>query len=308
MSYQKLLQQMIGVTLVMLLLVGCGAPAATPTPAVIVVTTASQPTPTPVPPTATPVPPTATPAPPTPTPIPSCPATIVSKNGIVLEIANVYFEEYHSSTVGIQTYPDWLDRLELYTELITIEIPFDTIIEMQRVTGRTFTVTLLSGETLEGRIGKYYEGKSHPITLFRGQTTVHGYASEWEEDFVNFTSVIFSRDEQGATLADVTAEDGSTIQISEPQCERTSRSPFSGTSPRESMGFQIGDSTLQIPLADIAKLMVGEEETTLTLRNGEELIGHIAPGYYLSGETTVFGLSAFFHASLSTEISSVVFH
>ena len=32
MSYQKLLQQVIGVTLLMLLLVGCGAPAATPTP------------------------------------------------------------------------------------------------------------------------------------------------------------------------------------------------------------------------------------------------------------------------------------
>ena len=45
MSYQKLLQQMIGMTLVLLLLVGCGTPAATP-----------------VPPTATPVPPTATPA------------------------------------------------------------------------------------------------------------------------------------------------------------------------------------------------------------------------------------------------------
>ena len=46
MSNQKLLQQMIGVTLVMLLLVGCGAPAATPVP----------PTPTPIPPTPTPTP------------------------------------------------------------------------------------------------------------------------------------------------------------------------------------------------------------------------------------------------------------
>ena len=54
MSNQKLLQQMIGVTLVMLLLAGCGAPAATP-----------------VPPTATPVPPTPTPIPPTPTTIPT---------------------------------------------------------------------------------------------------------------------------------------------------------------------------------------------------------------------------------------------
>ena len=68
MSYQKLLQQMIGVTLVMLLLVGCGAPTATPI--VIVVTATPQPTAMPVPPTATPVPPTATPIPPTATPVP----------------------------------------------------------------------------------------------------------------------------------------------------------------------------------------------------------------------------------------------
>jgi hypothetical protein len=42
MSHQKLLQQMIGVTLVMLLLVGCGVPATTPTAVVIVVTATSQ--------------------------------------------------------------------------------------------------------------------------------------------------------------------------------------------------------------------------------------------------------------------------
>ena len=70
MSYQKLLQQMIGVTLVVLLLAGCGAPAATPTPV--------PPTPMPTPTltlTATPTPTptlTATPTPPpTPTPTPN---------------------------------------------------------------------------------------------------------------------------------------------------------------------------------------------------------------------------------------------
>lgn len=83
MSYQKLLQQMIGVTLVMLPLVGCGAPVAMPTPdrvatgvaeaeAIAATLTAEAPTTTPtaiatdtpVPTeTPTPVPPTATPTP-----------------------------------------------------------------------------------------------------------------------------------------------------------------------------------------------------------------------------------------------------
>jgi hypothetical protein len=68
MSTLKLIQQMIGLTLVLLLLSGCGTPAATPAPLMIT-------TPTPVPPTATPtpMPPTAPPAstPPTTTPTPS---------------------------------------------------------------------------------------------------------------------------------------------------------------------------------------------------------------------------------------------
>ena len=79
MSCQKLLQQMVGMTLVMLLLVGCGAPAATPVseaPAATATPVPPTATPTPVPPTPTPtpVPPTATPTPvpptATPTPVP----------------------------------------------------------------------------------------------------------------------------------------------------------------------------------------------------------------------------------------------
>lgn len=71
MDYQRLLQQVIGMALVMSLLIGCGAPAATPTPV--------PPTPTPVPPTPTPIPPTATAAPevPTPTTVPTEIPTIV---------------------------------------------------------------------------------------------------------------------------------------------------------------------------------------------------------------------------------------
>ena len=64
MSYQKLLRQMIGVTLVMLLLVGCGAPPATPTseaPAATSTPAPSVATPTPAP-TSTPLPPTTSPA------------------------------------------------------------------------------------------------------------------------------------------------------------------------------------------------------------------------------------------------------
>jgi hypothetical protein len=174
MSYQKLLQQMIGVTLVMLLLVGCGAPAATPTPVVIVVTATPQPTPTPivivvtatpqptptpVPPTATPVPPTATPVPPTstpipptatpvpPTPTPTVVASIVSKDGEALDITDVHLEEYStwSFKTGGYNDPFSIEWLELSTNLLTVQIPPDKIKRIERANGEgeKFTVTLV---------------------------------------------------------------------------------------------------------------------------------------------------------------------
>ena len=78
MSHSKLLQQLVGMMLIVLFLVGCGTPAATPVPEAPTTTPMPEPptaTPTPVPPTRTrtPIPPTATPTltptvPPTPAP------------------------------------------------------------------------------------------------------------------------------------------------------------------------------------------------------------------------------------------------
>jgi len=67
MSYRKLFGSAVGLTLVMLFLVGCGAPEPpTPTPILPTATPTQEPptaTPTPIPPTATPTPIPSTPAP-----------------------------------------------------------------------------------------------------------------------------------------------------------------------------------------------------------------------------------------------------
>ncbi len=87
MGSTKLLQQMFGLTLVVLLLAGCGAAQTVPTATPVLPTTtptAMPPTATPVPPTTTPtpVPPTATPtAVPTPTRVPLTAATVISARG-----------------------------------------------------------------------------------------------------------------------------------------------------------------------------------------------------------------------------------
>lgn len=95
MSRQKLLQQVVGATLVIVFLVGCGAPAATPMSEATAATStlvpsAATPTSKPPTPTPTPVPPTPTPIPPTPTPT-AIPASFT----ITGRIANLgEFSEY----------------------------------------------------------------------------------------------------------------------------------------------------------------------------------------------------------------------
>jgi len=235
-------------------------------------------------------------------------ASIVSKDGTVFDIADVHFEEYYSESVGSKTYPEYIRGLELYTNLTTVEIPFDTIERIERGTEGKFTVTLLTGERLEGKMGRRDEAEFFLSTQsFKGQMTVHGYSSEFEAPIASIASMVFSRDEQGDILMAVTTEDGNTTEISEPWCLRRARSPFRGTWNKDYLKFQVSLSTLEIPLVDIATVVIGEEETTLTLRSGEELVGKIPSGNYLSGRTTVIGLPAFFYASLDDEIKSVTF-
>jgi hypothetical protein len=108
MSYQKLLQQMIGVTLVMLFLVGCGAPPATPVseaPAATSTPVHSVATPTPEPPTAmpTPVPPTPTP---TSTPLPptTSPALSPGESVIIGTVDGLATEFDQRGYVGIHEF------------------------------------------------------------------------------------------------------------------------------------------------------------------------------------------------------------
>ena len=109
MSYQKLLQQMIGVMLVMLLLVGCGAPPATlvsEAPAATYTPVPSATTPTPIPPTATPtpIPPTATstPIPPTHTPTPAG----ITISGLITSLEKVTPYLTESSYLQLVLLPD----------------------------------------------------------------------------------------------------------------------------------------------------------------------------------------------------------
>jgi hypothetical protein len=114
MGYQELLRQIIGVTLVMLLLVGCGAPAATPVseaPAATSTPVSSAATSTPEPPTATPtpLPPTATstPVPPTPTPTPVPPTPTPKKTIVIVKVSPEVMKELSS----------WDERIVFFTSV-----------------------------------------------------------------------------------------------------------------------------------------------------------------------------------------------
>ena len=321
---------MIGVTLVMLLLVGCGAPAATPTPVVIVVTVTPQPTPTPIVivvtatpqptptpvlPTATPVPPTSTPIPPTatpaaPTPTPTVVASIVTKDGEVVDITDVRLEKYStwSSKMGGYNKAFSVEWLELSTNRTTVQIPSDKIKRIERASGEgeKFTVTLVSGQSLEGRMGRHAEATFLRCFALEGKTTVEGYSAQSQTPFREIASVDF-RQEQGHVLATVTTDDGNKTEVSEPGCRMEARPDWSGTSSTPTLEFRVGTSTLKIPFVDVAKIDIGAEEPMLTLRSGKEIAGRPAGTYYLSGKTTVSGLPASFYASFG-DLKSVTFH
>ncbi len=89
MSYQKLLQWVIGSTLVVLLLVRCGAPPATPV----------APT---IPPTATPIPSTATPVPPTDTPTPKPPTATPTETFTLATSAEEIVGTWHKRSLYIR--------------------------------------------------------------------------------------------------------------------------------------------------------------------------------------------------------------
>jgi hypothetical protein len=141
---------------------------------------------------------------------------------------------------------------------------------------------------------------------FESMTTVEGYPAQFRIPFSEIASVDF-RQEQGHVLGTVTTDDGSETEISEPGCLIEAEPDWSGTSGTKTLEFTVGTSTLEIPFVDVAKIEIGAEETVLTLRSGKEIAGQPAESYYLSGKTTVSGLSASFYAPLR-RLKSVTFH
>ncbi len=99
MKHTRCLAQMIGLTLVVLLLAACGGPEPTATPI--------PPTPTPVPPTPTPLPPTPTPVPPTPTPIPPTPTTAPTEE---LTEWDLFFISDGSGFGAMELYAEHIER------------------------------------------------------------------------------------------------------------------------------------------------------------------------------------------------------
>ena len=117
MSSQKLPQQMIGVTLVTLLLAGCSVPPAAPVveaPAATSTPVPSVATPTPEPPTATPTPePTATPTPEPPTATPAPAFTLAASAEEIVgtwQQLGVYYIRFNEDGTFHQA--DALDKLD----------------------------------------------------------------------------------------------------------------------------------------------------------------------------------------------------
>jgi hypothetical protein len=275
------------------------------------------PTPTPTPPTFTPSPtktpiPTKTPKPIT-TPKPT--ARIVSTDGQVFNISGATLQEYMSWDTKMGGYNEsWrVQGLALYTNLTTVHIPFDKITRVERATSNNgkITITLVSGESIEGTAQMRQNSVLLDCTL-AGKTTVEGYPADFTISFSEVASVVF-RQIQSLVLGTVTANDGVITEISEPYCLMEPQPNWFGTRQTDVLKFEVDTATLEIPFADIAKIVIGAKETTLTLRNGKEIVGQAKgeffsynENYYIEGNITIFGLPATFYARFK-ELESATF-
>jgi hypothetical protein len=243
---------------------------------------------------------------PIPSPTPTIIASVLSKDGKAFEIADVGLEKYWSQSVAWGSpSPSTVEWLELYANLTTVQIAFDKIkrIEVTSSKDAKFRVTLVSGESLEGTVQRRDEATFRDCYL-KGKTTMHGYSAGFSTGFYKVASIDF-RSEQGGVLATVTTDKGDKTEISQPKCEVEARPTFSGASRTMMLDLTIGTSTLNIPWADISKIVISAKDATLTLtlRNGKELVGRAAERYFITGKITVSGLPASFYASFDDLLS-----
>lgn len=263
----------------------------------------------------------ATPTTPFATPIPppmGRVARIVSQHGIAFDVADVLLEIEVKRQLKWESEfrPRWQDRLDLYANLVTVHIPFSKIrrIERTRISEYgEYTVTLVSGEVLEGEFKTREDGTFMRCRL-EGKPPEGGYPAEFLHHFGGIVSVDF-RQEEGRVSGTVTVDGGGKIEITRPRCEREGNPSFSSTYIMPN--FPAGASTLEIPLADIAEISfsghsVPRDPTvghriTLTLRDGRTITGTEPQGnYFVTGKTTVSGLPASFYASFE-DLKSVTF-
>lgn len=290
MNRHKLLPQMIGVTLVVLLLAGGVAPVATPQPA----------------------------------PDRGIVAVVTMADGSVFEVDQISVDESRHQAVFYYREDYTVKYLPLLVEPTVLEIPFDKLDRLvvnPEVTvdldGGTAlgalgaTVTLVDDQELQGFLARFAESdssrESSEALAFVGRTTVAGYPAAFSLAIEEIVSVTFYRDEAAEVSATVAAADGTVIEnVSKLEFKMDGGTTLHGTNKRSYVAVRIGATTLEVIVTDIQMIQREEDRFLVALRSGEELEGTIPSDFNLVGRTTVFAVPAEFRSSFR-DIQSVAF-
>jgi hypothetical protein len=246
---------------------------------------------------------------------------ITSEDGTSFEIQGVYFAQRKSTGYYWKMDDPYdkerLEKLYFYTKLTNITIPLAAIKSIQAVDPdinryeyEICKIVLQNGDELEGKIGKEADNQYLDMK-FGGNTVVNKLQGEYETQFhFNIISVIFTKDEKGIILADLTVSANNVIHLSEPWCRVAIPDDNWSLEPLSVINLNTGDYTLQIPLANVVKIekigdYIGSDEYgTVTLDTGEkmegEFVDHLA---IIGGKNTVNGITGDFYANFD-EISS----
>lgn len=294
MNRHKLLPQMIGVTLVVLLLAGGVAPVATPQP----------------------------------TPDRGIVAVVTMTDGSVFEVDQISVDESRHQAVFYYREDYTVKYLPLLVEPTVLEIPFDKLdrlvvnpevtVDLDGGTALGAAVTLVDDQELQGFLARFAESdlnrESSEALAFVGRTTVAGYPAAFSLAIEEIASVTFYRDEAAEVSATVAAADGTvTENVSELEFEMDGGTTLHGTDKRSYVAVRIGattattlEITVEVTVADIQMIQREEDRFLVALRSGEKLEGTIPSDFNLVGRTTVFAVPAEFRSSF-WDIQSVAF-
>jgi hypothetical protein len=153
-------------------------------------------------------------------------------------------------------------------------------------------------------------GQDHEVVSIVGRTTSEGYPASVSVPTETIRRIVFSQGPGDGIVGSMILRDGtSRTDVHDVKFRFAGTDSRSHTTPSQTLHFQKGDTTLEIPFTDVARLTWKQMwgAPILHLRTGSSLTGGIEGGYVLHGTTTALGEKVPFEIDLGGLVGSIEF-